>query len=319
MEQSGSIVVTDPLNHSSLTPRGFPWPSLSRLIPRDALPLTMAVDDSAKIPVVHAGEKVMWSLFDSVDSLKQLQSAIDETVEPHSFVFRNVVVTLRTSTHITDHLTHNVVGVLPGVSGDSGVVLVGAHYDHVGYRKNAPSGSDSIYNGADDNASGTAALLEVAAGLGAIPVRPARSILLIAFAGEEKGLYGSAYYVRHPLFPLAQTAAMLNMDMVGRNAPDSLLLIAEDRDSLLVGVTRKENAAIGFRLRRTTLDAGGSDHQSFARAGVPALFYHSGLHADYHKVSDEADRINAAKVARVARLVMRTALHLADTPTSHFP
>lgn len=310
------LVMTDPLNHTSLTPRGYAWPSLSRIIPHDALPTTLAVEESTKIPVIHIGERVIRRLFDSVDSLKSLQVRIDSSMRPQSFEFAGVSGTVRTSTAIKVDRVRNVVGLLPGSNPalSKSVVIVGAHYDHVGYKKNSPADRDSIFNGADDNASGTTALLEVASALGGAGTRPARSVLLIAFAGEEKGLFGSRFYTEHPSIPLERTLAMLNMDMVGRNAPDSLQLIAEDRDSMLIAIARRQNPPSDFTLVRTRLDSGGSDHMSFTKHKIPALFFHTGLHPDYHKPSDEASLIDADKVARVAGLVFRTAWDLAESP-----
>lgn len=310
------LVMNEPLSHMALTPRGFPWPSLSRIIPKDALPMTLMTDDSAKIPVVHVGERVITMLFGSVDSLKRIQQRIDTDLRPSSFALRGAHCMLRTSTVVTVHRAQNVVGMLPGTDSALGdaPVIVGAHYDHVGYKKNAPAGTDSIFNGADDNASGTAALIEAAKAAGAMGTRPARPILFIAFAGEEKGLFGSEWYARHPLFPLARTRAMLNLDMVGMNAPDSLLLIAEERHRQLEDVARSQNGGSGFTLVTSTLDAGGSDHMSFTKRNVPALFFHSGLHPYYHKVVDEASLLDPDKIARVAGLVFRTAWTLAGTP-----
>jgi hypothetical protein len=308
------LVMTDPLNHTSLNPRGFPWPSLSRVIPRDALPMTLAVEESAKIPVVHIGERVIQRLFGSRDSLEGIQARIDSTMQPHSFAFAGVSGTVRTSTAIKVDRTRNVVGLLPGSDStlSPSAVVVGAHYDHVGYKKNTPAGKDSIFNGADDNASGTAALLEVASALGGAGSRPRRSILLVAFTGEEKGLYGSQFYTDHPLIPLDRTVAMLNADMVGRNDADSLLLIAVDRDSALVRIAKEVNGSSAFTLVESGLESGGSDHLSFTKHGVPTLFFHSGLHAEYHRPSDEAALINGDKIARVAGLMFRTAWRLAD-------
>jgi hypothetical protein len=311
----GVLLATDPLNHTLLTPRGFPWPSLSKIIPKDALPTTLAVEEGEKLPVVHVGEEIIAQCFGSVDSLKALQEAIDKSFTPRSFPLKGIRVRLQTSTAIREMSTQNVVGVVegsdPGLRGE--VVVVGAHYDHVGVKRNAPAGTDSIYNGADDNGSGAVALMEVGAALGAMPRRPLRTVLLIAFAGEEKGLFGSEYYVRKPLFPLDSTVAMLNMDMVGRNAEDSLQVIGSPEGSFLVKTTREENAGIGFALLNTALSSGGSDHQSFEKRNVPVIFYHSGLHPDYHQVSDEAGRISESKIARVAALVFRTVWQAANT------
>jgi hypothetical protein len=298
-----------------LTPRGFPWPSLSKIIPKDALPTTLSVGEEDKLPVVHAGEGIIACCFGSVDSLRALQASIDKHCTPRSHALRGLRARLRTSTMIREMTTQNVVGMVEGAdpSRRDEVVVIGAHYDHVGAKRNAPAGTDSIYNGADDNGSGTVALVEVGFALGAMPVKPPRTVMLIAFAGEEKGLFGSEYYTRKPLFPLDSTVAMLNMDMVGRNNPDSLQIVGATEGSLLVTVTRKENSATGFTLVNTVLESGGSDHQSFQKHKVPVLFYHSGLHPDYHQVSDEAERIDESKIARVARLVFRTGWQLASS------
>jgi hypothetical protein len=315
----GVLVATDPLNHTNLTPRGFPWPSLSKFLPKDALPLSLGVEEGEKLPVVHVGEGVIRSLLGSVDSLRALQTAIDRSFNSRSFLLRDVRVRLHTSTAIRQMATRNVVAMLPGSDPvrRNECVVVGAHYDHVGVRRNSPAGEDSIYNGADDNGSGTVALMEVAAALGALKGKSSRSILLIAFAGEEKGLFGSEYYVRHPLFPLDSTIAMLNMDMVGRNAEDSLLIIGAPDDSFLARVTRKENTTTGFVLTNTQITSGGSDHQSFQKRKVPSIFYHSDLHKDYHQVSDEAKYISEKKIARVATLVFRTAWAIATSTDAH--
>jgi hypothetical protein len=312
------LVVTDPLNHTSLIPRGFAWPSLSRTIPMDALPLTLGADEDSKIPVVHVGEAFVNQVFGGVhgglEGLKELQAAIDHDMKPRSCALPDMEVRVQTSTSIVSTPASNVIGYLEGSDPllRKQIVVVGAHYDHVGYKKQHAPGEDYIYNGADDNGSGTVALLEIAAALGALPERPRRTILLIAFAGEEKGLFGSEYYAREPLFPLDSTVAMLNMDMVGRNSPDSLQLIGAASSPDLGRIVREENSRVGFVLRDEVLSSGGSDHMSFQKRNVPALFFHSGLHADYHKVSDSPDKIDMYKVARTARLVFLTAVHLAN-------
>jgi hypothetical protein len=308
------LVATDPLNHTMLTARGFPWPSLSKFIPKDALPYTLAAEESEKIPVAHVGPKVIETLFGSVDSLRALQASIDRTVAPRSFALKGTSASVRTTTVIDRAETRNVVGLIEGRDPalKDQLVILGAHYDHVGYKKEHAPGEDYIFNGADDNASGTTAVLGIAAAFGAADQRPRRSVLFIAFAGEEKGLFGSEYYSRKPLFPLNKTIAMLNMDMVGRNSVDSLSLIGGGKESAINRLTREENEGIGFVLVDELLSGGGSDHQSFSKRNVPVLFYHSGLHRDYHQVSDHAEAIDMNKVARVARLVYRTAWRLAD-------
>ncbi|MGE5680144.1 MAG: M28 family peptidase, partial [Bacillota bacterium] len=157
----GMIMATDPLNHTLLTPTGFPWPSLSKFIPKDALPVTIIENEEDKIPVVHAGQEVISELFGSVDSLRKLQKTIDQTFRGCSFELPEVNVSVKTSTEISGQPAYNVVGLIEGSDPKlkEEIVVVGAHYDHVGYKKNHESGTDYIFNGADDNASGTAAII----------------------------------------------------------------------------------------------------------------------------------------------------------------
>jgi hypothetical protein len=310
----GVILATDPLNHTSLAPRGFPWPSLSRFIPKEALPLLLGEEESRKVPVVHAGEAVITQLFGSVDSLRAIQRRIDARVIPHSFPIAGAEAFIQTSTEVRDMSAKNVVGMLPGSDPvlESETVIVGAHYDHVGFKKQHEPGARYIFNGADDNASGTCALLEVASALGGLPSPPRRSILCIAFAGEEKGLFGSEYYARHPLRPLKGTVAMLNMDMVGMNGEDTLYLIGSEGSPDIARIAREEDARVGFILVDQKLTVGGSDHMSFMKRDIPDIFFHSGLEGVYHTVNDRPELINTRKVARTASLVFLTAYHIAS-------
>ena len=310
----GVLVATDPLNHTSLSPRGFPWPSLSRMLPKDALPITLAADEAGKVPVVHVGEDVIADLFGSVDSLRNLQAVIDRAVKPVSFAIPGAEAFVQTSTELKDMSADNVVGYLEGRDPvlKNEVIIVGAHYDHVGYKKEHEEGEDYIYNGADDNASGTSAMLAIAAGFGAMNERPRRSVLFIAFAGEEKGLFGSEFYVRHPLFPLEKTVAMINLDMVGRNSEDSLFIIGADWSPDLVRINAEENQRVGFVLVNYELNNGGSDHMTFIKKNIPILYYFSGMHADVHRVTDNPELINTRKAARISRLAFLTLWRIAN-------
>lgn len=310
----GVLVATDPLNHTSLSPRGFPWPSLSKTLPKDALPITSTADEEKKIPVVQVGEEVIAQLFGSVEGLKKLQSEIDSTIQPHSFEIVNTTISLKTSTIIDDKSSQNVVGYIEGSDPKlkNELLVIGGHYDHVGYLKQHSDTTDYIFNGADDNASGTSTVMAVAQAFGAITQKPKRSVLFIAFTGEEKGLMGSRSYVDKPLFPLDNTIAMLDIDMVGRNGADSLYMVSELLSPDLAQVNREENIEIGFTLIDEEKLQGGSDHMSFKKKSIPFLFYHSGLHSDLHKVSDEPEMINAEKTAKAARLVFRTAWRIAN-------
>ena len=227
-------------------------------------------------------------------------------------------VTIRSYVGPREVKARNVVALLPGsdpVLRDE-VVILGAHYDHLGFGGDnslAPGATGAVHNGADDNASGTAALLEIAARLASGPVRPARSILFLAFTGEERGLWGSAHYVAEPLIPLHRTVAMLNMDMVGRLEGGGLTVFgvgtAEEWSDLL----DIANRASGPPLRISTAPDGfgPSDHSSFYGEGVPVLHFFTNTHEDYHRPSDDWQKIDAEGLKRVASLVSEVASRLA--------
>jgi len=203
----------------------------------------------------------------------------------------------------------NVVGVLRG--SDPGLrdeyVLYSAHFDHVGIGAPDAEG-DSIYNGADDDASGTAILMEVARAFGSLPEAPARSLVFLAVSGEEKGLLGSRWWAEHPTVPIEQVVANLNFDMVGRNHPDSVIAIGGEYTTLGPLARRLGSERSDVRLVAAPDPDPSeqaffrSDHVSFMKHGVPALFVTTWLHEDYHQPSDEVETIDAEKLARVARL-----------------
>jgi Zn-dependent M28 family amino/carboxypeptidase len=194
-------------------------------------------------------------------------------------------------------------------------VVISAHLDHVGVR---PGRADSIFNGADDNASGVAGLLEIAEAFSRREARPARSLLFLVPSGEEKGLWGSAYYVEHPTVPLSDVVADLNMDLVGRNWADSVIVTGPEMSSL--GETLRRVCAAHPELRMAPLADRWpeerifyrSDHYNFAMKGVPVLFFTSGTHSDYHQPTDAADRIDTEKASRLVRLVLHVSAAVAN-------
>jgi Zn-dependent M28 family amino/carboxypeptidase len=195
-------------------------------------------------------------------------------------------------------------------------VVVSAHIDHVGEARGL---ADSVFNGADDNASGTAALVEIARALAALPVpeRPRRSVLFLAVSGEEHGMLGSQWFVAHPTVPMARVVANVNLDMIGRNAPDSVVGVGMEYSTLGVHA-RAAAGAQGLTLvpdpqpqERHFLR---SDQYSFALADIPAIMLTTGPHADYHKPSDEAARLDPGKAARVGRLALDLVRRVADAP-----
>ena len=215
----------------------------------------------------------------------------------------------------------NVIGVLPGRSSArrGETIVIGAHYDHLGLggfgALDDPDSTGTVHNGADDNASGTTALLEVARRL--VRQRLDRTIVFIAFSGEEEGDLGSEYYVKHPTLPGASIYAMLNMDMVGRlrNARLSATgaATAAEFPALLDSLNR-----IGgqprFDLQASGDGWGPSDHASFYAAKHPVLFFFTGLHGDYHRTTDDVDKIDVNGLARVAAFVADVATALANRP-----
>jgi hypothetical protein len=211
----------------------------------------------------------------------------------------------------------NVAGILEGSDPllRHEYVVYSAHIDHLGI---SPGQRDSINNGADDNASGVAGLLELVEAFSQPGVRPKRSLLFLAPSGEEDGLLGSAHFTEHPTVPLEQVVANLNMDLVGRNWRDSVIAVGLEQSDLGATLGRVVQAhpelgmtPIADRWPEERIFYR-SDHYNFARKGVPILFFTSGTHADYHQPSDEAHRIDGEKEARLVRLLFYLGAAVAD-------
>ena len=212
----------------------------------------------------------------------------------------------------------NTVGIVVGIDPRlrDQYLVISAHMDHVGV--SAGNDPDSIWNGADDDASGTAGVLALAEALARSP--PKRSVILLTVSGEEKGLWGSRWFTDNPPVPLNRVVANLNLDMIGRNWRDTISVIGMEHSDLgrTLQATVAAHPALGlvavgdlwpqenFFVR--------SDHYNFAKNGVPALFFFNGTHADYHRPSDSPDKIDAEKEARVVRLIYHTAMAVANAP-----
>lgn len=314
----GILVVNDPGNHIMLKPEGYPWPSLffKTMSPAD-LPIQLDLGDRKNILAVHCGERVMTLLFGSIDSLKSIQHRIDSTHMPASFALNDLKVRLGVSLERTSVPVPNVAGWWQGERSDSDHIVIGAHMDHVGTMHASEAGQDTIFNGADDNASGTTGLLEVARAFTAAPTRPHRSVLFVAFSGEEKGLFGSRSYAANPLVSLSQCSAMLNMDMIGRNDPDSLELGGAGHSPELTALAEQENSEIGLKIKESDDFTGRSDQASFSAKKIPVLFFFTGEHKDYHQVTDSPDKINFEKLVRIATLCFRTSWDLTMMDTRY--
>ena len=216
----------------------------------------------------------------------------------------------------------NVAALIPGTDPTVGreVMVVGAHYDHLGYGGEGSLDPDAraVHNGADDNASGTAALMEVARLIKESGQAPSRSILFLAFTGEEKGLWGSGQYVNEPLLPMENTVAMMNMDMVGRLRENTLTVYgtgtAEEWPTLLEELNQAQ--AQPFVLASIPDGFGPSDHSSFYGADIPVLMLFTNTHSEYHRPDDDWQTINKEGMERVASFATGIVAEVAGSGTS---
>ena len=213
----------------------------------------------------------------------------------------------------------NTIGILEGSDPKlkHEYLVYSGHMDHIGISSGK---ADSINNGADDDGSGTVGVIEMAEAFSRPGARPKRSVLFLTVSGEEKGLWGSDYFVTHPTVPLKDVVADLNMDMIGRNWPDTIVAIGREHSDL--GQTLAAVNAAHPELGMTAIDDRWpeenfyfrSDHYNFAKNGVPILFFFNGVHADYHQVSDSPDKINADKESRIIKLIFYLGQAVANAP-----
>jgi hypothetical protein len=305
--------------------------------------------DTLRRPTVTASDAFFSFLFSRAPvKYEELKRRADAQDSLPSFRLEDVKIVFNVSNEYTvvrTQLLQNVVGIVEGSDPrlKGTYVAFGAHYDHVGYAEGEPtdgarqpppfglrgSGApdDRIWNGADDDGSGTVALMELAKTFAAGP-RPKRSLLFVWHAGEEIGTYGSRYFADYPTVPIDSIVAQLNIDMIGRNRDDkaseanNVYLVGSDRiSSELDQVAREANRALP---RPMTLDYElndpsdpqqfyyRSDHHSYAAKGIPVIFFTTGLHPDYHRNTDEVSKILFDKLTRVTELVYETGVRLGD-------
>jgi len=247
-------------------------------------------------------------------SMKEVQDQINGSTKPASFAFpENLHIALNVDIETTHATIDNVLAWLPGQTDE--YVIIGAHYDHLGrgnFDSLAPSQIGQIHPGADDNASGTAGVLELARLLSPQRGQLKRSILFMNFAGEELGLLGSAAWVKTPTRPLAKAVAMINMDMIGRIRDDKIYIGGVGTGSTFKAVLEQAQKEMPFKVEYSAGGYSSSDHTSFVSKKIPVLFLFSGLHSDYHKPSDTWDKINAPSAARLLDLVENVAVQLAN-------
>ena len=265
---------------------------------------------SSGIAMVSVKRSVLAPLFEVMGrNLAAIQDSIQKMKKPISFAFPGVHAALSTSIEKVVSQTANIAGSIPGsdpVLRDQ-IIIIGAHMDHLGY---GGPGSGSlqpdtvaIHHGADDNASGTAGLLELARLFSEHRHELRRTILFLSFSAEELGTLGSRYYVNHPLLPLERTVAMINMDMIGRLKDRALTVYGTGTSPVWDSLLARENPDSTFVLKEIPDGYGPSDQEEFYAKDLPVLFFFTGMHFDYHKPSDEWQKINYEGEASVVQYV----------------
>jgi Peptidase family M28/PDZ domain/PA domain len=249
-------------------------------------------------------------------SLAALKEKIDGEGKPASRSIPGVAARLQVSLQELRQQTENVVAILTGT--DPALkqenIVIGAHYDHLGfghYGARERSSEGRIHPGADDNASGTAVLLDLARRLSQLPTKPARSVVFVAFSGEELGLYGSRHFATHAAF-LSSTKAMINLDMVGRLRENRLTVFGARSGENFTNVVAEAARQAGLEITQSD-SVGRSDHLSFYNKKIPVLHFFTGNHADYHRPTDTWEKLNIEGMEKVSDLVLLSALTIADS------
>ena len=251
-------------------------------------------------------------------SLTEVQQQINHMGKPASFAFpQSLQLALKVDIEATHARVNNVLAYLPGKTSE--YIIIGAHYDHLGRGDSnslAPSQIGQIHPGADDNASGTAGVLELARLFAPMKGQLDRGILFASFSGEELGLLGSAEWVKEPTLPLDKCVAMLNMDMIGRIKDSKVYIGGVGTGSTFKSILEQaqKQSKSNFKIEYSAGGYSASDHTSFVAKKIPVLFFFSGLHSDYHKPSDTWDKINAPSAAELLDIVSDVILQLASAP-----
>lgn len=316
------IVIADPQI------QGF-WPQLSNFLGRgtayvEGLREGGGSEDS--IPLFLASQALGKSIFEGSPANEESQSAFDTGKKG------SVAAASKTERLPTQNVVAIWEGSDPALKAE--MVAIGAHYDHDGTRPNAP-GEDKIWNGADDDGSGTVAVLAIGEALAKAPTRPKRSVLLVWHAGEEKGLWGSEYFNKFPTVDITKVVAQLNIDMIGRSRkPDDTnpknkelsgeneiyVIGSEMMSSTLGSVTKQTNGSyldLAYNYRYDDPKDPNrfffrSDHFNYAVNGIPVVFWFDGVHEDYHQASDHPDKIDYAKMEKVTRTIFLTLWEIAE-------
>lgn len=312
LKPAGVIVITPPINNTSsnndiLMDVGFDM-----------------VTQNAGLPVINIKRGVIETfLKENGYDLNKIQNDINSSIKPNCFELKGLTVEFDVDLEKDIAKTGNVIGFLEGNDPvlKNEVIVIGAHFDHLGYGgpNSMYRGMDKrVHNGADDNASGTAGVMEVAQKLASEKGNLKRSFLFLCFTGEEEGLIGSSYFVKSEEFNKYNIVAMLNMDMVGRLKDDKLILNGTGTSPYWVPKFEELNKAYSFKPSYNADGFGPSDHSSFYGKDLPVLMFFTDLHSDYHKPTDTYEKINTAGEEKVLKIVYDMSFDLstrADKPT----
>ncbi|MFO0943134.1 MAG: M28 family peptidase [Pirellulales bacterium] len=279
--------------------------------------------NSSRVPTVNLTRKALDPIVTkgTGKSLEQLEKQIGESKKPASQPINGIKVTGSTEIGPMNATVRNVAAILKGKGSLADeYVIVGAHYDHVGMggEGSLAPGTIAVHNGADDNGSGTISILEIARQLSKFKAENHRTIIFMTFAAEERGLLGSEHYVRHPVVPLEQTAAMVNLDMVGRLGDGSVTVFGMGTGEEFSDWIDEANKPFGVELNKENAGMGPSDHQSFFLRNIPVFHFFTGLHGEYHRPSDDVNLIDFKGVAKITQLTSKLTEKLAtnkDRPT----
>lgn len=278
----------------------------------------------ATIPVLHLRREIVdQMLAASGTTLLELEASIDNELKPRTFEVKGWKATIQTSVERTDLKAKNIIGYLEGAGPLANeTIVIGAHYDHLGRgeRGSRSKGSKAVHFGADDNGSGTTSVIELARRFAGMKDRQGRRIVFMLFSGEERGLLGSAYYCnREPVFPLKDTVAMINLDMVGRLRNEEV----NKKFKLEIGgigsakgfekMIDTMNEKYQFNITKTRSGTGPSDHTSFYMKEVPVFFLFTGFHPEYHMPTDKPDLINVEGMAKICDMVEEITTKISTT------
>lgn len=300
---AGVVFVTDPVDFDRST--------------NEFRGLRIGKVEGIAIPVVFARLPVAdWAFRYGPKALEYLQKEIDSDCKPRSFEFEKLTAEIRVQLRHYKAQTYNVIacckGSDPALADE--YIVIGAHYDHLGrglFGLQWQYVKLPVCNGADDNASGTAVVMEMAEAFGMLKKKPKRSVLFVLFSGEERGLLGSKAFVENPPVPIEKIAFMMNFDMVGRSR-GMVYVSGAGTASGFFEIVNGANREIRMPLKIRESIGGGSDHVPFYRKKIPVLYFATGMHEDYHKSTDDWDKLNYEDMEKIARIGFRAAADIAD-------